>query len=324
MMLAVRLRSTRDSGTRPRYQGFLTASPHPQHHTLVLPLPPPSPRQHAHPHAHPLPLLRAHARPRVPQRAPPSPHRPSRHARIQVVGSDTHAPAGAVQGADFVHHLVDLFEGEALCLGHEGEGEEGGEEAGGAPYLRGRSGGGGEGRKDGRGGTHKVDAAAQVAAGGGGVFDEQGGEGGDDGVPEPVACGGDGDAFGADGEVEDFADDDPGGGAPGGGEEEDVHAAEDDEHEVGGGGGGVAGPHGGDGEFAGGHAEGAVDEEGAAAEALDGVEGDGGADDVDEVVDDADDEGLADADDLEEGGVVAGGVSGWFCWSEGGRTRRQS
>ncbi len=125
-------------------------------------------------------------------------------------------------------------------------------------------------------------------------------------VPEPVGGGGETDTAGADGDGEDLADDDPGTGTPGGGEEEDVDA---DEGDQGPGGVGIVrkgSSHGTDDELADDHAESTPDEDGAAAEALDGPEGDGGRAHVDDGEDHGDQEGVLDGvQGLEEdGGVV--------------------
>lgn len=127
---------------------------------------------------------------------------------------------------------------------------------------------------------------------------------GNDAVPQPVGGGRQTDTAGADLQGEDLADDDPGAGAPGGGEEEDVDA---DEGDHGGDGLGVVGQDGaddGDDELADDHAEGAPDEDGAAAEALNGPEGDGRRAHVDQVGDERDEERVLDrAERLEEGGA---------------------
>ncbi len=192
-------------------------------------------------------------------------------------------PLAAVARGRLLEHAIDLLETETLGLGDQ---EVRVDEAGGAQAA-----------------PEEEDLGAQVAVLG---ANHVGGDDADDAVPEPVAGGGEADAAGADGDGEDLADDDPGAGAPGGGEEEDVDADEGDE---GAGGVVVAGQGGADGaddELADDHAQRAPDEDGAAAEALHGPEGDGGGAHVDEREDEGDEEGVRDgAQGLEEdGGVV--------------------
>lgn len=178
-------------------------------------------------------------------------------------------------------HLIDLLEGEALGLGHEqvSVNEAAGAER--APDVK--------------------DFGAEVALVGVGHI---GGDDGDDAVPHPVGGGGEGDALCAHGEGEDLADDDPGAGPPGGGEEEDVDADEGDHGLDGAVVVGPDGAHDGDDELADDHAGRPPDQEGAAAEALHGVEGDRGGADVDEGGDEVHEEGVADgAELLEEGGA---------------------
>ena len=113
-------------------------------------------------------------------------------------------------------------------------------------------------------------------------------------VPQPVGSSGETDTTGSDRDREDLADDNPGTGTPGRGEEEDVDTDEGDERT---GSGFVVGESGADcadDELADDHSEGAPDEDGAATKALNGVEGDGGAADVDEGEDQGDEEGVGD------------------------------
>ena len=146
------------------------------------------------------------------------------------------------------------------------------------------------------------------------VVDQVRGGVGDGPVEQPVGGGGHGEGLGADLEGEDLAGDDPGAGAPGRGEEEDVDADEgdggllgglvvDDDDAVGvlaGGGGAEDGNE----ELRDAHADGAPEEDGAAAPFLDGIEaGEGGAD-VDAVGDQTDGEGVLEAGVLEELGAV--------------------
>ena len=240
-------------------------------------------------------------------------------------------------GCGLLHHLVDLLEREALGLRDEEVRVHEGRRAQAAPD---EEDGGFEvafvlvdhiGRDDGNdlfgGGLDFV--CVCVGREGEGVWEERLQSGccgvrgkGTYGVPEPVGGGGQGDAAGADGEGEDLADDDPRAGAPRGGEEEDVDGDEGDLGVDGGGvvrdGGGVGpGADGvglveadgdaddGDDELAAQHAEGAPDQQHAAAELLHRVEGDRGADGVDEVEDQRDQEGVGDgARGLQEGGRV--------------------
>lgn len=127
-------------------------------------------------------------------------------------------------------------------------------------------------------------------------------------VPEPVGGGGETDTTGTDWEREDLANDDPGGRTPGHGETGDEEADEGDH----GGDGGVVALVGlargvtnaADDDLHDNHAHGTVDEDGAATEALDNVEGDRGGADVDEGSDELDEEGVADrAELLEEDGT---------------------
>merc|ERR1712137_617170 len=150
--------------------------------------------------------------------------------------------------------------------------------------------------------------------------DHVGGDDGDDGVPEPVGGGGEGNTTRADGEREDLTDEDPGTRTPCGGEEEDEDG---DERNLGVDGrdvvgtGGAVGEGGGvveslsdtdDGnqELADQHTESTEEEECTATELLHSVEGKRGGADVDEGEDERDQEGVGDgASRLQEGsGVV--------------------
>jgi hypothetical protein len=90
-------------------------------------------------------------------------------------------PAGRGAGSGLLHHLVDLLQGETLCLRDEEVGVEEGAGTEGAP--------------------DEEDLGAEVALV---RVDHVGGDDGDDAVPEPVGGGGEGDAAGPDGEGEDF------------------------------------------------------------------------------------------------------------------------
>lgn len=194
------------------------------------------------------------------------------------------APFGALTRAHLLHHAVDLFERQALGLRHKPVGKQGAGRAHAAP--------------------EEEDFISHVA----GVLEHERDDDGDDAVPEPIGSGREGDTFGADGQLEDLADDDPGGGSPGAGEEEDVDAHEHDEAVVGHFGVGLGGADAGDDEFAHHHAHGPVDEQRAAAEAFDRVEGNGRAGDVDGRGDHGGQEGpiteAGEADLLEESRVV--------------------
>jgi hypothetical protein len=134
----------------------------------------------------------------------------------------------------------------------------------------------------------------------------EGGESGTYAVPQPVGSGGETDTTGADGNREDLADDDPGAGSPGRGKEEDVDADECDEGTSGVWVVGKGSSNGTDDELADDHAEGAPDEDSAAAESLNGPEGDGSRAHVDDGEDQGHEEGVGDGVQglQEDGGVV--------------------
>lgn len=114
-------------------------------------------------------------------------------------------PLGGGSWGRLLHHAVDLLERETLGLWDK---EVGVDESAGAETAPDEEHGGFE-----------------VA-----IFraDHVGGDDGDNGVPEPVAGGGESDAARADGQREDFADDDPCSRTPGRGEEEDEDGNECD------------------------------------------------------------------------------------------------
>lgn len=190
-------------------------------------------------------------------------------------------PASGGTGGSLLHHLVDLLEGKTLGLRDEEVSVDESASAQGAP--------------------DKEDLSAEVTLV---RVDHVRGDDGDDAVPQPVRGGGEGDTTGTDGEGEDLADNDPGAGAPGAGEEEDVDADEGDH-----GGDGarvvaVGDADDGDEELADDHAQGTPEEEGATADLLNGVEGEGGGEDVDDGGDHGEEEGVLDcAELLEEGGA---------------------
>jgi hypothetical protein len=209
--------------------------------------------------------------------------------RESAIGSQAHVsgeggmwlPPGGGAGSGLLEHAIDLFEGQTLGLWDEEEGVDEGDGAEAAP--------------------DEEDLGAQIALVG---ADHVGGDDGDDAVPEPVGGGREGDAARANGQREDLADDDPGAGAPGRSEEEDEDA---DECDFGLDGIGVVAidrTGDGDDKLADDHSQGAPEEERAAAEFLNGPEGDGGRADVDEGGDETDQEGVVDgAEVLEEGGA---------------------
>ncbi len=123
-------------------------------------------------------------------------------------------------------------------------------------------------------------------------------------IPEPVTRRRERHALGSDREREQLADDDPGSGTPGGGKGEDVEADECNEDLACGAGARGGGADDGDDEFGDQHKEGTIDEEGAAAEAFDSIEGERGGADVDDVSYDSYQKGVSDAGLLEEGCAV--------------------
>jgi len=198
------------------------------------------------------------------------------------VGDGRHEALGLPRLADLGVELVDLLEREALGLVDGEVDESATDEAEAAP--------------------DEEDFGLQVSVPGARVDHVRGGVG-DGPVEQPVGGGGHGEGFGAGLEREELARDDPGDGAPGAGEEEDVHAHEGDEDLVGDERAG-RGADDGDDELAHAHADGAEEEERAPAPLLDHVEAGKGGEDVDDVGDQADDEGVGDAGALEEGGAV--------------------
>lgn len=125
-----------------------------------------------------------------------------------------------------------------------------------------------------------------------------------DEVPEPVGGGGKGDTLSTDREREDLADNDPSSGTPGGGETGDVDAHKNDEASRGGLGTLLRGTNDSDDELAHQHDGGTPDEDSATAETLNHPEGSRGGDNVDEVGDEGDQEGVINTNGLEEGGTV--------------------
>lgn len=208
-------------------------------------------------------------------------------------------PASRSTGSRLLHHAVDLLQRQTLGLGDEEVGVDEGASAKTTP--------------------HEEDARLQVAVS---LTNHVGCNDGNNGVPQPVGGGGQGDTTGTDGQGEDLANQDPGAGAPGGSEKEDEDGDEGDlsvhgRDVVGNGRVGVRGVWVGvvetdrntndsDEELADKHTKGTDNEDEATAEPLDGPEGDRGGADVDEREDQRDKEGVADgAGGLQEGrGVV--------------------
>ena len=203
------------------------------------------------------------------------------HTKLLLEGGARN-PRSRLSRRALLHHLVDLLERQALGLRDEEVSEEHTSSASRAP--------------------DEENLGTQVALI---LVNHVGGDVTDDEVPEPVGGGGKSDALGTDGEREDLADDDPGGRTPGGGKEKDVEADENNEDVAGGGGAGSCSTDDGDDKFTDKHADGAPDEKGSAAEALNGPEGDGSGADVDDGGDDTNDEGaLWNMGLLEEGRAV--------------------
>jgi len=90
-------------------------------------------------------------------------------------------PLGGRAGAGLLHHLVDLFEGKALCLRDK--------------EIRVYEGAGAETAPDEEDGGTKVSAVG---------VDHVGGDDGDDGIPEPVGGSGKTNTTGTDWEWENF------------------------------------------------------------------------------------------------------------------------
>ena len=121
-------------------------------------------------------------------------------------------------------------------------------------------------------------------------------------IPEPVGSGREGDAAGADGQGENFADDNPGAWTPCRGEEEDVNADEGDFGLDGRRVCPIRGSGDGDDEFANDHAQRTPDQQRTTPKSLNRVEGNGCGADVDKGGDETDEERVADrAELLEEG-----------------------
>jgi hypothetical protein len=193
-------------------------------------------------------------------------------------------PLGRGTRSGLLEHAVNLLEGKTLGLGDEEVGVDEGACAKTSP--------------------DEEDVGPEVALVG---VDHVGGDDGDDGVPEPVGGGGETDTTGTDRDGEDFTDDDPCTWTPSGGEEEDEDT---DEGDLGVDSGDVVGDRSTvldvsmveadgvtndtDEELADKHAQSTPKEEGATTEPLDGPEGNGGGQHVDESEDEGDEESVLD------------------------------
>lgn len=136
--------------------------------------------------------------------------------------------------------------------------------------------------------------------------DQVGSDDSNDAFPQPVGGCGETDTAQSDGDGKDLADDDPGAGSPGGGKAEDVEADEGDQGSGGARVVGEGGAHCGDNKLTDHHADCAPDENSAATETLDSVEGYWCGADVDDGEDQRHEEGVIDGvERLEEDcGVV--------------------
>jgi hypothetical protein len=122
--------------------------------------------------------------------------------RLELLVGD---PLGGGSRSRLFEHLVDLLEGKTLGFGHQQE--------------RVDKGGSAETTPD------EEDGRSQVSS----VFtDHVGGDDGDDGVPQPVGSGRQGNTSRSDRQGENFTDKDPGTRTPSGGEEEDEDGDEGD------------------------------------------------------------------------------------------------
>lgn len=196
-------------------------------------------------------------------------------------------PLGGGTRGGLGHHLVDLLEGQALGLGNQ---EESVDESASAQAT-----------------PDEEDRRLEIALV---LVDHVRGDDGNDGVPQPVRGGGEGNTTRADREGEDLADDDPGTRTPRRGEEEDEDGDEgnlgvDGRDVVGDRDWGVgvvevslveADSHTNDGheELTDQHAKSTPDEERTTTKLLNGVEGDRGGAHVDEGEDQGDQEGVGD------------------------------
>ena len=114
-------------------------------------------------------------------------------------------PLGRGSRSRLFEHLVDLLQSQTLGLGHQNERVDKGGSAETTP--------------------NEEDGGSQVSSV---LADHVGGDDGDDGVPEPVGGGRQGNTSGSNGQGEDFTNQDPGTRTPSGGEEEDEDSDEGD------------------------------------------------------------------------------------------------
>jgi hypothetical protein len=189
------------------------------------------------------------------------------HTNLLREGGVWH-PLGGLAGSALLHHLVNLFERQALGLGNEEISEEDASSTCRTP--------------------DEEDLGTQVALV---LVNHVGSDIADDKVPEPVGGGGKSNTLGTNRQREDLANDDPSGGTPGGSEEEDVDADEDDKDIASGAGARSCGTDDGDDEFAEKHTNSAPDEERSATEAFNSPEGYRGGADVDSSSDHTNNEG---------------------------------
>lgn len=122
--------------------------------------------------------------------------------RLELLVGD---PLGGSSGSRLFEHLVDLFQSQTLGFRHQQE--------------RVDEGGSAETTPDEEYGRSQVSS---------GLTDHVRGDDGDNGVPQPVGSGRQGNTSGSDGQGEDFTDQDPGTRTPSGGEEEDEDGDEGD------------------------------------------------------------------------------------------------
>lgn len=190
-------------------------------------------------------------------------------------------PLGRATRCGLLEHVVNLLEGQALCLGNQEVGKNNARSAGRAP--------------------DEEDLGLEVAVL---SVDHVRCDEANDEVPEPVARCRQRDTLRANRQGKDLANDNPRHRTPGGGEEENVEAGEDDEAH----GGSLAalgnGAHDGDDELADEHAHSSIDEEHAATELLNGPEGKRCGANVNSCDDHGNDKSVLETDSLEEGGTV--------------------
>lgn len=202
---------------------------------------------------------------------------------VVLDGSDTTLEVGAAgahlgvgtsrrDGSGLGVELVDLLEGKETGLVDEEVGEDGTTSAGTGP--------------------DEEDLGAETSVAGTLLDQVRGGEA-DGEVPEPVGGSAERESLGTDGKREDLTADDPSSGTPGGSETSDVDADEGDEGLAGSrvGLGGSCSDNGDD-KLTGAHPDGTPDEESSSTESLHTPHTGEGAEDIDNVVDDREDEGV--------------------------------